>query len=193
MSGAPQMFPAFLKLAGRSVVVVGGGRVAAAKLEALLDAGARVTVVAPEVRPELVRAGVAVKRREFVPQDLDGAWFAVAAAPAVVNRLVAAAAEERRIFVNAVDDPAAGSAYTGGVFRRSGATIAISTEGRAPALAGLLREGLEYVIPEELERWITEARTLRERQRASGVPISKRRPQLLEALNQLYAQKERRT
>lgn len=193
MSGAPQMFPAFLKLGGRSVVVVGGGRVAAAKLEALLDAGARVTVVAPEVRPELVRAGVAVKRREFVPQDLDGAWFAVAAAPAVVNRLVATAAEERRIFVNAVDDPAAGSAYTGGVFRRSGATIAISTEGRAPALAGLLREGLEYVIPEELERWITEARTLRERQRASGVPISKRRPQLLEALNQLYAQKERRT
>ena len=193
MSGAPQMFPAFLKLGGRSVVVVGGGRVAATKLDALLDAGARVTVVAPEVRPELVRAGVAVKRREFVPQDLDGAWFVVAAAPAVVNRLVAAAAEERRIFVNAVDDPAAGSAYTGGVFRRSGATIAISTEGRAPALAGLLREGLEYVIPEELEKWVTEARTLRERQRASGVPISKRRPQLLEALNQLYAQKERRT
>ena len=193
MSGAPQMFPAFLKLGGRSVVVVGGGRVAAAKLDALLDAGARVTVVAPEVRPELVRAGVAVKRREFVPQDLDGAWFVVAAAPAVVNRLVAAAAEERRIFVNAVDDPAAGSAYTGGVFRRSGATIAISTEGRAPALAGLLREGLEYVIPEELEKWITEARILRERQRASGVPIPKRRPQLLEALNQLYAQKERRT
>ena len=193
MSGAPQMFPAFLKLGGRSVVVVGGGRVAAAKLDALLDAGARVTVVAPEVRPELVRAGVAVKRREFFPQDLDGAWFAVAAAPAVVNRLVATAAEERRIFVNAVDDPAAGSAYTGGVFRRSGATIAISTEGRAPALAGLLREGLEYVIPEELEKWITEARILRERQRASGVPIPKRRPQLLEALNQLYAQKERRT
>ena len=193
MSGAPQMFPAFLKLAGRAVVVVGGGRVAAAKLEALLDAGARVTVVAPEVRPELVQAGVAVTRREFVPQDLDGAWFVVAAAPAVVNRLVAAAAEERRIFVNAVDDPAAGSAYTGGVFRRSGATIAISTEGRAPALAGLLREGLEYVIPEELEKWITEARILRERQRASGVPIPMRRPQLLEALNQLYAQKERRT
>ena len=193
MSGAPQMFPAFLKLGGRSVVVVGGGRVAAAKLDALLDAGARVTVVAPEVRPELVQAGVAVTRREFVPQDLDGAWFVVAAAPAVVNRLVATAAEERRIFVNAVDDPAAGSAYTGGVFRRSGATIAISTEGRAPALAGLLREGLEYVIPEELEKWITEARILRERQRASGVPIPKRRPQLLEALNQLYAQKERRT
>jgi uroporphyrin-III C-methyltransferase / precorrin-2 dehydrogenase / sirohydrochlorin ferrochelatase len=193
MSAAPQMFPAFLKLACRSVVVVGGGRVAAAKLEALLDSGARVAVVAPEVRPELVRSGVAIRRREFVPQDLDGAWFAVAAAPAIVNRLVAAAAEERHVFVNAVDDPAAGSVYTGGVFRRSGATIAISTEGRAPALAGLLREGLEYVIPEELEKWITEARALRERQRASGVPISKRRPQLLEALNQLYAQKERRT
>ncbi len=189
----PHLFPMFLKLAGRAVVVIGGGSVAAGKVSALLNAGAQITVVAPEVRPELLRPGVAVRRREFVPEDLDGAWLAIAAAPAGVNRLVAAAAEERRIFVNAVDDPAAGSAYTGGVLRRSGATIAISTEGRAPALAGLLREGLEYVIPEELERWITEARALRERQRAEGVPMGKRRPLLLEALNQLYAEKEQRT
>jgi uroporphyrin-III C-methyltransferase/precorrin-2 dehydrogenase/sirohydrochlorin ferrochelatase len=189
----PQLFPLFLKLRGRPVVLIGGGRVAAGKLGALLDAGAQVTVVAPEVLPELMLPGVALRRREFVPTDLDGAWLAVAAAPAGVNRLVAAAADERRIFVNAVDDPGAGSAYTGGVFRRSGATIAISTEGRAPALAGLLREGLESIIPEELEAWISEARSLRERQRAQGVPMGKRRPLLLEALNQLYAEKERRT
>jgi len=188
----PRLFPVFLKLSGRPVLLVGGGRVAAAKLDALLDGGAKVTLVSPEVRPELVRPGVTVKQRDFLPEDLDGAWLAIAAAPAKVNRLVAAAAEERHVFVNAVDDPAAGSAYTGGVFRRSGATIAVSTEGRAPALAGLLREALEYVLPEDLETWIAEARTLRERQRVEGVPMNQRRPLLLQALNRLYAEKEQK-
>jgi len=192
-SDAPRLFPAFLRLSGRAVALVGGGRVAAAKLPALLEAGARVTVVAPKVRPELELPGVELRRREFIPEDLDGAWFAVAAAPAEVNRRVAAAAEARAIFVNAVDDPASGSAYTGGVLRRFGATIAISTEGRAPALAGLLREGLEYVIPEDLQRWLAEASALRQRQRAEGVPIGRRRPLLLAALNRLYAEKESTT
>ncbi len=192
-SDVPRLFPAFLKLSGRAVALVGGGRVAAAKLAALLEAGARVTVVAPKVRPELERTGVEVKRRAFTPEDLDGVWFAVAAAPAEVNRRVAAAAEARRIFVNAVDDPASGSAYTGGVFRRFGATIAISTEGKAPALAGLLREALEYLIPADLESWIAEARAVRQQQRAEGVPMSRRRPLLLAALNRLYAEKESAT
>ena len=60
----------------------------------------------------------------------------MAAAPPEVNREVAAAAEERRLFVNAVDDPAHASLYLGGVVRRGGVTAAISTDGRAPALAG---------------------------------------------------------
>lgn len=192
-SDAPRLFPAFLKLSGRAVALIGGGRVAAAKLAALLEAGARVTVVAPKVRPELERSGVEVKRREFIPEDLDGVWFAVAAAPAEVNRRVAAAAEARRVFINAVDDPASGSAYTGGVFRRFGATIAISTEGKAPALAGLLREGLEYAIPADLDRWLAEARAVRQQQRAERVPMSRRRPLLLAALNRLYAEKESTT
>jgi uroporphyrin-III C-methyltransferase / precorrin-2 dehydrogenase / sirohydrochlorin ferrochelatase len=189
-SDAPRLFPAFLKLSGRAVALIGGGRVAVAKLPALLEAGARVRVVAPKVRPELERSDIEVRPREFIPEDLDDVWFAVAAAPAQVNRRVAAAAEARGIFVNAVDDPASGSAYTGGVFRRFGATIAISTEGRAPALAGLLREGLEYVIPEDLERWLIEARAVRQQQRAEGVPMRRRRPLLLAALNRLYAEKE---
>jgi len=188
-SDPPRLFPAFLKLSGRAVALIGGGRVAAAKLPALLEAGARVTVVAPKVRPELARPDIEVRPREFIPEDLDGVWFAVAAASAEVNRRVALAAEARGIFVNAVDDPASGSAYTGGVLRRFGATIAISTEGRAPALAGLLREGLEYVIPEDLERWLAKARLVRQQQRAEGVPISRRRPLLLAALNRLYAEK----
>jgi len=70
---APPLFPAFLKLGGRRVVLVGGGAVAAAKLGWLLRAGARVRVVAPEVRPEIERPGVEVERRSFEPRDLDDA------------------------------------------------------------------------------------------------------------------------
>ena len=110
---------------------------------------------------------------------MDGAWLVVAAAPPEVNRAVVAAADARRIFVNAVDDVASASAYTGGVLRRGGVTIAVSTEGRAPALAGLLREGLEAVLPDEIESWVSEARRLRERQRLAGVPFRQRRPLLL--------------
>lgn len=181
------LFPVFLKLAGRRVLLVGGGPVALAKLAPLLAAGARVTVVAPEVRPEIEAADVTVLPRPFAPSDVDGAWLVVAAATPVVNRQVAAVAEDRGVFVNAVDDPASASAYTGGVFRRDGVTIAVSTEGRAPALAGLLREALEAVIPEDLACWLEEARRLRERQKAAGVPMDRRRPLLLEALNRLYA------
>ena len=91
--------------------------------------------------------------------------------------------------MNAVDDVPSASAYTGGVLRRGGVTIAVSTEGRAPALAGLLREGLEAVLPDEIESWVSEARRLRERQRLAGVPFQQRRPLLLEALNRLYAER----
>lgn len=180
------LFPVFLKLEGREVVLVGGGAVAYAKLPELLRAGARVTVVAPELRSEFASAGIRVVQREFAPGDLDGAWFVIAAATPAVNRQVAAAAAERRIFVNAVDDADRASAYTGGVFRRGGVTVAVSTEGRAPALAGLLREGLEVVIPQDIEQWIATAQQIRQQQRASGVPMGERRPLLLAALNRLY-------
>ena len=151
-------------------------------------AGARVTVVAPRVRPEIASSpGVSVIEREFAPGDLDGAWIAVAAAPPDVNRAVAAAGEARRVFVNAVDDVRNGSAYTAGVIRRSGVTIAVSTEGRAPALAGLLREGIEALLPDDLDAWVDEAGRLREQQRAGRVPMRERRPGLLCALNGLYA------
>jgi uroporphyrin-III C-methyltransferase / precorrin-2 dehydrogenase / sirohydrochlorin ferrochelatase len=184
------LFPIFLKLSGRKVVLVGGGRVAAAKLESLVATGAQLAVIAPEVRPELQRPGISIQRREFAPADLDGAWLVIAASSSEVNRQVAAAAEERRIFLNAVDDPDSGSAYTGGVVRRGGVTLAISTSGQAPALAGLLREALDSVLPEQLESWVGVARQLRSRWREGGVSLPDRRPQLLEALNRLYAQKE---
>jgi uroporphyrin-III C-methyltransferase/precorrin-2 dehydrogenase/sirohydrochlorin ferrochelatase len=180
------MFPAFLNLESRPVVVVGGGPVAASKLEALLAAGADVTVVAPDVRPEIERRGVKVVRRAFEDADLDGAWWVVAAAPKEVNKQVLAAAEVRRVFVNAVDDPDHATAYLGGVVRRHGVTVAISTNGRAPALAGLLREALDAWLPGDLDEWMSAADDARRTWKAEGVPMERRRPQLLERLNRLY-------
>jgi uroporphyrin-III C-methyltransferase / precorrin-2 dehydrogenase / sirohydrochlorin ferrochelatase len=191
VAGSPEPFPIFLRLEGRPVLVVGGGAVAASKLRGLVDAGAHVTLVAPFVRPEAAQPGVEVVRREFRPSDLDGQWLAVAAAPPQVNREVAAAAEERRVFVNAVDDAASASAYLGGIVRKGGVTLAISTAGRAPALAGLLREALEAVLPSDIGGWIETAEALRARWRAEGVPMPDRRPLLLRALNDLYGRGHR--
>jgi uroporphyrin-III C-methyltransferase/precorrin-2 dehydrogenase/sirohydrochlorin ferrochelatase len=216
-----ELLPLFLNLTGRAVVLVGGGRVASGKLRHLLAAGANVTVVAPEIRDEIVtegaratvstegarayhpsassgcpepvegqasgsRGSVSIRGRVFEPADLDGAWLVVAAATPQVNREVAAAAEARHIFVNAVDDPANASAYLSGVVRRDGVTLAISTSGDAPALAALLREALDAVLPRDLASWVRRARTERAVWRRSGVPIEARKPLLLRALNALY-------
>jgi len=180
------LYPAFLKLAGRRVVVVGGGPVAAGKIAGLAAAGARVEVVAPEIRPEIEAAGVTIHRRAFQPADLDGAWYVVAAAPPEVNRGVLAAGDARQLFVNAVDDPEHASAYAGGVIRRSSVTIAISTGGRAPAVAGLLREALDAWLPGDLDEWLAAADEARRNWKQEGVPMEERRPRLLQVLNRLY-------
>jgi uroporphyrin-III C-methyltransferase/precorrin-2 dehydrogenase/sirohydrochlorin ferrochelatase len=188
------LYPLFLKLAGRDVLVVGGGPVGTAKAQALVEAGARVRVVAPELTVALralAQAGtISAAERPFAEADADGAWLIVAAATGEVNRAVAAAAEARRTFVLAVDDPAAATAYGAGVVRRGGVTVAVSTDGRAPALAGLLREGLEAVLPDELESWTDEAARQRRLWKEAGVPMAERRPLLLDALNRLYAERE---
>ena len=164
------LLPLFVNLAGRRVVLVGDER-AAARREMLVRAGADVR----EVRPEA-----------FVDSDLNGAWLVISVAPRDVNARVARAAETRQVFVNAVDDPPNATAYLGGVIRRDGVTVAISTSGDAPALAGLLREGLDALLPADLGRWTAAARDVRRDWKTLGVPLEERRPKLLEALNALY-------
>jgi uroporphyrin-III C-methyltransferase / precorrin-2 dehydrogenase / sirohydrochlorin ferrochelatase len=183
------LFPTFLKLQGRRVLLVGGGPVAAGKLRGLIEAGADVTVVAPAIVLEIAAAPVTTALRPFQPSDVDGVSFVVAAAPPAVNREVATAAHARGIFVNAVDDIESASAYAGAVLRRAGVTIAISTDGEAPALAGLVREALEAVLPEELDGWMACARAARREWLDKKVPMDQRRPLLLEALNTLYEER----
>ena len=180
------LFPVFLKLGARRVVVVGAGPVAAGKAAGLVAVGASVVAVAPDVCEAMQDLPVTIARREFRPSDLDGAWYVVAAAPAEVNRAVAAAAADRQIFVNAVDDPAPASAYAGSVVSRGPVTLAISTSGVAPAVAGLLREALDDLLPADLERWVDEAVRERVVWKRDGVPIEARRRLLLDRLNELY-------
>jgi len=184
-------FPLFLLLSGRRVLVVGGGAMASTRVCQLREAGAEVTVVATAIRPEIAGPGVTLVQRPFAPTDLDGVWLAIAAATPDVNRAVAEVAKERRVFVNVVDDPVAATAYTGGIVRRGGVTVALSTDGRAPALAGLLREGIEALLPEQVGVWLEHAQILRERWKAEAVAMGERRPLLLRALNELYAASER--
>src|SRR5262245_64948231 len=181
-----ELLPLFLNLTGRDVLLVGGGRVAEAKLRQLLAAGARVRVVAPAIRSEIRAADVAIAERPFEASDLDGAWLVVAAATPEVNRDVAQAAESRRVFVNAVDDPANASAFLSGVVRRDGVTLASSTSGDAPALTSLLRESLDAVLPRDLAAWVAAAAEQRIEWRHASVAVEERKALLLRALNRLY-------
>jgi len=183
------LYPVFLKLDGLPVVIVGGGSVAASKLSGLLAAGARVTVIAPAV-VDAIRARATVVERAFRPSDLDDARWVIAAATPEINRSVTAAATARGLFVNAVDDPAAATAYLGAVVRRGEVEIAISTGGLAPALAGLIREGIEALLPEDLERWLERAIEVRAAWKRERIPMAERRPLLLRAIERLYAGSE---
>lgn len=183
--------PVFLRFDDRRVAVVGGGTVAASKIPPLLAAGARVTVIARTIEPAIHDYPVELIEREFTASDLDGAWFVTAAATPDVNRAVRDAAEQRGVFVNAVDDPANATAYLGSTIARGGVTVAFSTSGKAPALAGLLREGFDALLPADIDRWAECAHDLSQQQRREGVPMEARRPQLLTALNELYDSRER--
>jgi siroheme synthase-like protein len=166
-----------LKLAGRTVLVVGAGAVAERKIEALLEAGARVRVVAPgatsRVRELASKGSLEWIARPFVESDADGAWLVVAAtADEAVQQGVAAAAEARRVFAIAVDDPANATAYSAAVVVRPPFTVAISSSGALPALTRLLREVIEDVLP--ADDWIERARALRARWLADQTPAADR-------------------
>jgi uroporphyrin-III C-methyltransferase/precorrin-2 dehydrogenase/sirohydrochlorin ferrochelatase len=188
------LLPLFLNLTGRLVALVGGGPVAAGKLRQLVAGGARVHVIAPDICAEIAgrrHANVELIRRAFVPSDLDEVWLAVAAATPEVNREVASAAENRRVFVNAVDDPANASAFLSGVVRRDGVTIAISTNGEAPALTALVREAVDALLPSDLGAWMAIARTARLEWKRDAVAMAQRKPSLLRALNARYREDAR--
>lgn len=182
------LFPIFLKLTARPCVVVGAGTIAEGKIEALLQAEARVTVIAPEATARVLAWAEAGElrwlSREYQPGDMAGAFLAVAgtATPAV-NRAVFAEAAGLDVLCNAVDDPPFCDFYFPSVVRRGELQIAISTAGESPALAQRLRKEIHAALPADVGDWLMELGRLR-REVTAVEPIGEPRKQLLHELAQ---------
>jgi uroporphyrin-III C-methyltransferase/precorrin-2 dehydrogenase/sirohydrochlorin ferrochelatase len=155
-------FPVFFDLNGQKVLVVGGGDVALRKITLLERTGAAITLVAPEIHPELLARAAAgtltLIVREFAPEDLDGARLViVATSRRAVNRWIATLSEARAIPVNVVDDRDASRFIVPAIVDRDPVLVAISTGGTSPVLARRLRERLEALIPKRigaLSNWL---------------------------------------
>ena len=155
------LFPMFLKLAGRRCLVVGGGSVAEGKIASLLGSGAKVIVVAPDVT-EKVSGWASIGEvewlaRSFCPAELEGVFLVVAAtSDPEVNDLVFREAQSRGILCNVVDDPERCDFYYPAVLRRGQLQIAVSTGGSSPALAQRLRFELEQQFAPGYGEWLEE-------------------------------------
>nr|BAL53730.1 uroporphyrin-III C-methyltransferase [uncultured Gammaproteobacteria bacterium] len=144
--------PISLKLQGKPCLIVGGGKVALRKAELLLRAGGQVTALAPAFCPELERLAqegkLALRRKAFAVPDLAGCFVVIAATDdRALNRAVAQAAQQRGILVNAVDQPESCDFILPAIVDRAPVVVAISSGGRAPVLARLLKTRLESLIP----------------------------------------------
>jgi uroporphyrin-III C-methyltransferase / precorrin-2 dehydrogenase / sirohydrochlorin ferrochelatase len=139
-------YPLTLSMAGRRAVVVGGGQVALRRVRGLLEAGAEVVVVAPEVAPEFAALPVTVLRRRYRDGDLRTAWVVHAAtSDSLVNAQVAAEAEQNRIWCVQAGDAAASPAWTPAVTRHGDLTIAV-TAGGDPRRAQRLRAAIAAAL-----------------------------------------------
>lgn len=163
-------YPVNLVVAGKRCVVVGGGDVAARKARGLLDAGATVHVVAPQVS-DAVRAlsGVTFDERPYEDRDLDGCALVIAATgDTAVDHRVFLDAEARGIWVNAADDPANCTFTLPAQLRRGALLVTVSTSGRSPAVASWLRDQLDAQLGPEYEVLVDLVAEARERVQRAG-------------------------
>jgi precorrin-2 dehydrogenase len=177
------LFPMFLKLEGRSCLVVGAGSVGEGKIRSLLAARAKVRVVAPKARKAVAdwagRGVVAWDARAFQPTDLDGAFLVIAATPSSdLNEVIFREAQRRGVLCNAVDDPEHCDFYFPAVVRRGQLQVAISTGGRSPALAQRLRRELEGQYGPEQAGWVEELGEARKQLLAGDPDVVRRRRKL---------------
>lgn len=158
------LYPLLLDLQDRPVLVVGGGPVAERKIESLMDAGAAVTVVAPELTDALHRLAEAdsirLFRRSFQENDLQGMFLVISATDsAETQELVARLARDKGVLLNTVDQPHLCDFILPAIVRRDDLVVAISTSGKSPALAAALRRKLEGIVG---DNWARTARILGE-------------------------------
>jgi precorrin-2 dehydrogenase/sirohydrochlorin ferrochelatase len=168
-----EYYPVSLDLRGHACLVVGGGSVGEGKVEGLLAAGARVTVVSPTLTPRLQAWAVAGRithhDRKYRERDLDGQRLAfVATSHREVTELVAADARRRGIWINAADDPIYCDFLLPSVLRRGRLVVAVSTGGASPALAGRVRRDLEHRLAPEYAELVDLAAEVRAELRAES-------------------------
>ena len=178
-------FPMMVKLEGRKCVVVGAGAVAEEKISGLLPHLARVTVVSPLATRKIqkqAQAGIITwKQRRFRPNDVAGAFLVIAATDsAAVNAAVFRASTARSVLCNSVDDPPNCDFFYPAVVRRGALQIAISTNGRSPALASRLRRELEQQFGPEWADWLGHIGKMRNQIVSERMSPIKRREQLLD-------------
>ena len=183
------LLPVFLKLEGRSCLVVGAGEVASGKIESLVHSLAHVTVVAPWARPEIVRLAeqkaITWHQREFLDSDIEGAFVIVSGTNyAHVNQHVYRLAVAHNVLCNAVDDPPHCDFYYGSVVGRGKLQIAISTAGESPSVAQRLRAEIDALLPHELGPWLCKLGALR-REILAVYPAGDARKDLLYQLSRL--------
>lgn len=175
-----EFLPVFLDIKGKPCAVIGGGEVAARKVSMLLNAGGKVTVVAPELCPTLKRQSdngeIRHVQSRFAPAHLDEAIIVIAATDdREINKQVSAVAKSHRLPVNVVDDPDYCSFIMPSIIDRSPVLIAISTGGSSPVLARLLRARLETLIPGAYGRLATLAEKFRVKVKEHFAESSQRR------------------
>lgn len=165
------LYPVNLRVAGHRCLVVGGGQVALAKVEGLLEAGAVVDVIAPDVVSELdARPGVTVQRRAYRSGDVAGYRLVIAATGCQeVNAEVYRDGESGGVWVNSADDPEHCSFTLPSRLRRGPLMVTCSTGGHSPALSRWLRQRLEDEIGPEYETLLCLLSEARERIQAAGV------------------------
>ena len=162
-------YPVMMRLRGRRCVVVGAGPVGVRKANTLLAAGAVVVLVDPRLESLSVPDAVEKRPRDFTEKDLEGAALAFAATGSTeVNRSVAAAARRRGIPVNLADDAEESDFIVPASFRSGGLTVAVATGGSSPALAALVRDEIEKILPGEWAIFLEIAAKLRARLLTSG-------------------------
>lgn len=174
------LLPIFLSLDARNGLVVGGGAVALDKIGSLLRTGLRLSVVAPQARPEIRELAGEGKltwiERPFEPSDLDNKVVVIAATDkAAVNAAVYRAARERGLLCNSVDDIPHCDFFFGAVVRRGQLQIAISTAGESPSFAQLVRREIDEQLAHDLGPWLENIGQLRREILATHAPGEPRR------------------
>lgn len=141
-------YPLIFDIKGRKTLFIGGGKVALRKIRAMLAAEAEITVIAPEILPEIEALGVNTIKKDFQPEDVADDCFLVFACTdsKAVNRLAAEEAKNRKIPVNIADDPEFSDFHTPAVITHDGFTLSVSTDGKSPSASKAMKEKLESIL-----------------------------------------------